>query len=71
MTTLGALIDSGVVHVLPGSATGLTAAGSQYWSQNATGITDTAESGDRFGATLAAGDLGQGLARRSRDRRAG
>ena len=55
-----ALSDSGGVHVLPGSATGLAAAGSQYWTQNSAGIAETAEAGDRFGATLAAGNMGNG-----------
>ncbi len=41
--------DSGVVHVLPGSASGATGAGSQYWHQDSLGISDTAEAGDRFG----------------------
>ncbi len=54
----GTMIDSGAVHVLPGSATGPGAAGSQYWTQNSSGIADNAESADRFGASLAAGDLG-------------
>ncbi len=55
-----ALLDTGVVHVLTGSATGLTGTGAQFWHQNSGGITDTAEAGDRFGATLAAGNLGNG-----------
>ena len=50
--------DQGVVHVLPGSSTGPTATGSSMWSQNSTGVADTAESGDSFGGALAAGDLG-------------
>jgi FG-GAP repeat protein len=45
----------GIVHVLHGSTAGLTATGSQLWSQNSPGIADTAESGDLFGAALAAG----------------
>ena len=57
---MGAEVDAGVAHVVPGSASGLTATGSQYWNQNTAGITDTAQAGDRFGATLAAGNLGNG-----------
>ncbi len=53
----GAIVDGGVVHVLYGSASGLTATGSQYWSQNSGSITDQVESGDRFGSTLAVGKL--------------
>ena len=56
----GALADTGGVHVLPGSAAGLTATGSQYWNQDSAGITDAAEAGDRFGAALAAGNMGNG-----------
>ncbi len=36
---------------------GLTTAGNQLWSQNSSGISDSAESGDRFGAALAMGDF--------------
>lgn len=50
--------NSGAVHVLYGSATvGLTATGSQLWSQNSPGIAGSAEPGDGFGAALAAGDF--------------
>ena len=55
---LGAITEAGVVHLLRGASGGLTATGSQFWHQNASGITGTAESSDRFGATLAAGQLG-------------
>jgi disulfide bond formation protein DsbB len=48
---------AGVVHVLYGSASGLTAAGSQLWSQDSPGITGTAEVGDSFGFAVAAGDF--------------
>jgi hypothetical protein len=50
--------SSGVVQVLYGSAaSGLTATGSQLWSQNSPGIAGGAEFGDLFGADLAAGDF--------------
>lgn len=49
---------AGLVHVLYGSAAGLTATGSQVWSQNSPGIADVAEAFDVFGETLAAGTLG-------------
>jgi hypothetical protein len=45
---------SGVVHVLPGSAAGLTAAGSQLWSQDSPGVAGAPEFLDFFGQTLAA-----------------
>jgi hypothetical protein len=46
-----------VVHVLYGSPSGLTAAGSQLWSQDSPGIDGTAEVGDDFGFAVAAGDF--------------
>lgn len=48
----------GVVHVIPGSTTGLTATGSQLWWQNPAGVGGRAEPNDRFGAALAASDFG-------------
>jgi FG-GAP repeat len=48
----------GVVHVLYGASPGgLSAAGSQLWSQDSPGIAGGAEPGDEFGASLAAGDF--------------
>jgi hypothetical protein len=44
---------TGAVYVLYGSATGLSASGSQFWSQNTLGI--VGYSGDFFGQSLAAG----------------
>ena len=40
------------MHVIPGSNTGLTSTGSQYWNQNSAGIADTVEAGDGFGRAL-------------------
>ena len=54
---IGATVDAGVVHVMNGSAAGLTATGSQYWNQNSAGIADAVETGDGFGSTLTAGDF--------------
>jgi disulfide bond formation protein DsbB len=60
---------SGVVHVLYGAATGLTAAGSQLWSQDSPGVAGASEFLDFFGQTLAAslpsgagGTTGDGVA---------
>jgi hypothetical protein len=55
---------AGVVQVLYGSSPGgLTGIGSQLWSQNSPGIASAPESGDQFGAVLAAGDFnGDGAA---------
>ena len=47
------------MHVLYGSATGLSVKRSQYWTQNTRGVKGRAESGDRFGVTLTAADLGR------------
>jgi hypothetical protein len=49
---LGTITDGGVVHVLYGTPTGLASAASQYWTQDTSGITDTIETGDRFGGGL-------------------
>jgi hypothetical protein len=43
---------SGIVNVVYGSSTGLNLGQSQAWTQNTSGILDTAEDGDRFGSTL-------------------
>ena len=51
-------VDVGVVHVLLGSATGMSATGSSLWGQNSTGLGDSAEEGDGFGASLAIGNIG-------------
>lgn len=55
---LGAIVDAGVVQLLPGGSSGLTATGSQRWHQDVSGIAGSAENGDRFGQVLAIGDFG-------------
>src|SRR6266508_2148974 len=55
--TPGENVSTGVVHVLIGSPAGLTATGSQLWSQDSPGVAGAAEQGDRFGDALAAGTL--------------
>lgn len=54
---LGALVDTGSVSILYGSATGLSATGSQLWNQNTGTIQEGSESDDRFGWAVAAGDF--------------
>ncbi|TAH36375.1 MAG: hypothetical protein EYC70_11270 [Planctomycetota bacterium] len=49
--------DAGAVHVLYGSMNGLTGTSDQFLHQDADGIFDTAEPGDRFGSALAYGDF--------------
>ena len=58
---VGLLVDAGVVHILYGSAAGLTASGTQLFSQNTVDIPNVAESGDLFGSALAAGEFGNGV----------
>ena len=52
--SVGTDAGAGVVHVLPGAAAGLTAAGSQYWHQNSPGSPTAVEPGDGFGGALGA-----------------
>ena len=52
---VGETVDAGAVHVLFGSASGLTATGNQMWQQD--DFADQPETGDRFGDSLAAGDF--------------
>lgn len=51
------LEKSGGVNVLYGSASGLTNAGDQFWSQDSSGINDLVESDDQFGTELVSGDF--------------
>jgi hypothetical protein len=48
---------AGAVHVLYGSPSGLTATDNDLWSQDVPRVKDVAETSDRFGAALAAGDF--------------
>ncbi|MFL5797663.1 MAG: integrin alpha [Actinomycetota bacterium] len=56
---VGSVVDAGAAIVLYGGAGGLTAAGSQFFSQDTPGVPDQAEDGDSFGASLAAADFGK------------
>jgi hypothetical protein len=49
---VGTAAGAGEVDVIYGSASGLTAAGSQSWHQDSLGILDTAEANDGFGSSL-------------------
>jgi hypothetical protein len=57
--SVGTLIGAGAVHVLYGSNNGITAGGSQLWTQNSSGIIDKAELSDGFGESLAAANFGK------------
>lgn len=49
--------NSGIIHVLYGSPSGLTGSGNQVFSQAVTGIDGVEEHHDRFGWALATGDF--------------
>ena len=51
------IVSAGAVHIIYGTATGLSTDFDQAWHQNMTGILDEAEADDRFGYSLAAGDF--------------
>ncbi|PNG20011.1 FG-GAP-like repeat-containing protein [Streptomyces cahuitamycinicus] len=55
--TIGTTKIAGMVTVLRGSAAGLTATGAQSFTQNTAGVPGTAESADRFGASVRLSDL--------------
>jgi hypothetical protein len=50
------LTDAGAVLVIYGTASGLAPAGNQLWTQNSSGVEETAEADDRFGFALSRGD---------------
>ena len=54
---VGAVADAGAVQIFYGSASGLTTAQNQFLTQNTPGANDGAETGDHFGAALAAANL--------------
>jgi FG-GAP repeat len=55
--TVHSLVGAGAVHIIYGSAQGLSAARNQVLHQDSTGIRGVAEADDRFGTALAAGDF--------------
>jgi hypothetical protein len=55
--SLGSIKTAGLVNVLYGSASGLTATRNHAITQNTLGVADAAEAADNFGAALAAGDF--------------
>jgi disulfide bond formation protein DsbB len=58
----GGAVYAGDANVFYGSASGLTSAGSQRWTQNSSGVQDMIEEGDGFASSLVAGDFdGDGL----------
>ena len=57
----------GAVHVLYGSAAGLSVVGNQLWKQNVPGVPGASEEGDNFGSTVTDGDFGRSLDNRAYD----
>jgi hypothetical protein len=57
---IGDSTEAGAVTVIPGSAAGLTATGSQQWHQEVAGVPGIGKSNDRFGVALAVGDFDRG-----------
>jgi FG-GAP repeat protein len=56
---VGAVADAGAVNVLYGSPSGLSTAGSQFWTQDSPNVKDDSETGDLFGITLGAANFGK------------
>ena len=53
-------VNAGAVHVIYGSASGLSATDAEIWSQSSPGVAGAAEANDLFGAALTAADVGGG-----------
>ena len=53
----GAVVDSGIVHVVFGGLNGLDFTQQQDWTQSSSGISSSPEAGDNFGWSLAIGDF--------------
>lgn len=51
--------SGGGVHIIFGTATGLTSAGNQFWDPGHPDFPEQAESGELFGSSLAAADFGE------------
>jgi disulfide bond formation protein DsbB len=57
---LGSIFFAGIVNVLYGSSSGLSASGNQMWHQDSPGILDKCENYDYFGMSLTNGDFDGG-----------
>jgi hypothetical protein len=53
---VGSVPDAGAVNVICGTAAGLSATGNQLWTQDSTGVLETAEDTDWFGTALTRAD---------------
>ena len=54
---IGSRSRAGAVHVIYGSASGITSSGDHLYHQNSSGIAGVSQSGDMFGLVLATGDV--------------
>jgi hypothetical protein len=50
--SVGSKQFAGAVNVLYGSSSGLAATGNQFWTQDSSGVEETAEDSDQFGRAL-------------------
>ena len=50
-------LAAGAVHIIYGSASGLSSAGDRFFTQDSSGISDAPQAGDQFGYVLAAGNF--------------
>jgi hypothetical protein len=55
--TVNGQANAGAVYIVNGSSSGLTTAGSQFWTQSSTGRGDAPVTGQGFGSTLGVGDF--------------
>ncbi len=51
---VGTIVDTGAVHTLYGSASGISTTGNRFWHQDSQDIEGVAETNDHFGCALAA-----------------
>ena len=54
---IGNIEEAGAINILYGSRNSLESNGDQFFSQNTSGVKGASEAGDRFGESLAIGDL--------------
>ncbi len=57
LEAIGSITEAGAVNVMYGSASGLSAAGNQFWHQDSPGIKGVAQYSERFSYALASGDF--------------
>src|SRR5688500_16351951 len=55
--SVGSATGAGAVNVIYGSGSGLASAGDQIWTQNSSGIAESAQANDQFGRSPVWGDF--------------